>query len=122
MLEGRSVLVVEDEFLIAEMLSDMVSDMGMVVCGFADTADNAVMVAAETQPDVVLMDVRLKGRKDGVDAALEIYAAKACPIVFITGSREPATVQRIKNDHPAALLFKPLNRSALQLVLEKVLQ
>lgn len=122
MLQGRSVLIVEDEFLIADMLSDMVADMGMIVCGVADTADGAVMSAAQALPDVVLMDVRLKGQKDGVDAALAIYGARACPVVFITGSREPATVQRIRNDHPAALLFKPLNQSALRLVLEKLLQ
>lgn len=121
MLAGHKVLVVEDEFLIADLLSEMVLDLGMIVCGVVDTADGAVRAAAKTRPDLVLMDVRLKGAKDGVDAAQEIHSANDCPIVFITGSREPATVARISDGHPAATLFKPISQSQLQSALEDVL-
>ncbi len=121
MRTGQKVLVVEDEFLIAELLSDMVSDLGLIVCGIADTADGAVRTAATTHPDLVLMDVRLKGAKDGVDAALEIRSASGCPVVFITGSREPANVARIDGAHPAATLFKPIFQHQLQRTLEGVL-
>ena len=102
------VLIVDDEFLIADTLSLQVEDMGYDVCGTAATAQAAVELAQAHRPGVVLMDVRLKGQADGVDAALEIHRTVGSKVIFITGSREPATMARIEMDHPAAVLFKPI--------------
>lgn len=102
------VLVVDDEFIIASSLSMQVEEMGCDVCGTAATAREAVDLALEHHPDIVLMDVRLKGQEDGVDAALEIHKAVGSKVIFITGSREPATMARIALDHPAGVLFKPI--------------
>lgn len=121
MIAFRCVLIVEDEFLIADHLAAMVDDMGMTVCGIADTADGAIALAAEHRPSAILMDVRLKGRNDGVDAAHRIHREIGCPIIFVTGSREAATVARIKQDHPAAILFKPVRFEQLQQAMLSVL-
>jgi DNA-binding NarL/FixJ family response regulator len=102
------VLVVDDEFLIVDLLSAMLEDMGMAVCGTADTADGAIALAGQYRPRLVLMDVRLKGPRDGVDAAVAIHDTVGCPIIFITGSREEAMIERIKAHHPAPVLFKPI--------------
>lgn len=102
------VLVVDDEQLIALGLSIALRDMGFQVCGTAATAARAVELAREHRPSLVLMDVRLKGSSDGVDAALEIHRTTGTPIIFITGSREPETLARIHLDHPADILFKPV--------------
>jgi DNA-binding NarL/FixJ family response regulator len=110
---GDTVLVVDDEFLIAQGLSLQVEDMGLVVCGTAETADDAVALAQLHRPAVVLMDMRLKGEKDGVDAALAIYETVGSKVIFITGSREPATIERISLDHPAGVLFKPVSDQQL---------
>ncbi|WP_454718978.1 response regulator [Caulobacter segnis] len=110
---GDTVLVVDDEFLIAQGLSMQVEDMGLVVCGTAATADDAVALAQLHRPAVVLMDMRLLGDKDGVDAALAIYETVGSKVIFITGSREPATIERIKLDHPAGVLFKPVSDQQL---------
>ena len=121
MLAGRTVLIVEDEFLIVNLLLDMVEDLGMVICDVVDTADLAVKTAVEAHPEIVLMDVRLRGVQDGIDAAHRIHEACACPVVFVTGSREPATVSRIEEAHPAATLFKPITPRVLRDTLENVL-
>lgn len=110
----KSVLIVEDEFLIAIGLSSQVEDMGLVVCATADTADGAVALAKEHRPAVILMDVRLRGVRDGVDAALEIHHHLGSKVIFITGSREQATIERISQDHPFAILFKPVSERQLQ--------
>lgn len=110
------ILIVEDEFLIADHLAAMVDDMGLAVCGIADTADGAIAMAVEHRPGAVLMDVRLKGRKDGIDAAQSIHGSVGCPIIFVTGSRESSTVARINEDHPAAILFKPVKFEQLETV------
>ena len=120
MIAEKTVLVVEDEFLIANLLSEMVADVGMTVCGVADNVDLAIEMAAQHRPDVVLMDVRLKGKRDGVDAAIAIYHQNGTPAVFITGSREPANIARIKADHPAAILIKPISFEELSDTLEKI--
>jgi len=115
---GDTVLVVDDEFLIAQGLSMQVEDMGLVVCGTAATADDAVAMAQRHRPAVVLMDMRLLGEKDGVDAALAIYETVGSKVIFITGSREPATIERIKLDHPAGVLFKPVSDQQLSAAIE----
>ena len=102
------VAVVDDEFLIATGLTMQLEDMGMRVCGTAATADEAVSLVQAARPAVVLMDVRLAGPKDGIDAALTIHETVGSKVIFVTGSREAATLARIEQDHPAGVLFKPV--------------
>jgi|tagenome__1003787_1003787.scaffolds.fasta_scaffold20816479_2 DNA-binding NarL/FixJ family response regulator len=116
------VLVVDDEQLIALGLRLTLEEMGIDVCGIAATADMAIELAQIHKPGIILMDVRLRGNGDGVDAALEIYRTLDVAVIFITGSREPETVERIHQDHPAAILFKPILPIHLKEAIEKVLQ
>ena len=115
------VLIVEDEFLIAEGLRYQVEEMGQIVCAIAATAEEAIAAAQAHWPRIVLMDMRLRGEKEGVDAALAIYDTVGSKVIFITGSREPATMARIDTDHPAAVLFKPLSERQLRHTIEEVL-
>ena len=117
-LTGCVVAVVDDEFIIAEGLTIQLEDLGMSVCGTAATADEAIALAQEKRPAVVLMDVRLQGEKDGVDAALAIHEEVGSKLIFITGSREPATMARIQLDHPSAVLFKPISDRELRSAIE----
>ena len=114
------VLVVDDEFLIAQGLCLQVEDMGLPVCATAATAEEAVAAALEHRPMVVLMDVRLQGELDGVDAALAIHERVGSKLIFVTGSREPATLDRIGLDHPSAVLFKPVSDRQLRMAIEGV--
>ena len=115
------VLVVDDEYLIAESLRMQIEDMGLPVCGTAATAKAAVALAVTHQPRVVLMDVRLIGEEDGVDAALAIHEKVGSKVIFITGSREQATLERIEQDHPSSVLFKPIFGKQLQKAVETAL-
>lgn len=115
------VLVVDDEFLIASSLSLQVEEMGYDVCGMAATAREAIHLAQAHRPDIVLMDVRLKGVEDGVDAALAIHDTTDAKVIFITGSREPATMARIELDHAAGVLFKPIYGQQLRTAVETAL-
>jgi CheY-like chemotaxis protein len=108
------VLVVDDEVLIAELWCMILEDMGLEVCGQAATAEAAVAMALAHRPKVVLMDVRLRGQQDGVDAALAIHENVGSKVIFITGSKEASTAARIRLDHPVAVLFKPVSDRQLQ--------
>lgn len=104
-----SVLIVEDEALLALMMEEDLTARGFPVVGTAATAEEAVSLALGERPAVILMDVRLRGRRDGIDAALEIYRSHPeIRVVFVTGSQERRTVDRIHEDHPAEVLFKPV--------------
>jgi DNA-binding NarL/FixJ family response regulator len=115
------VLIVDDEYLIVQGLWGQLEDMGMAVCGSAATADEAVALAQTHRPMIVLMDMRLRGEKDGVDAALAIHDTVGSKVIFITGSREPATMARIQLDHPSAVLFKPVSNLQFRTAIDAAL-
>jgi CheY-like chemotaxis protein len=108
------VLVVDDDAMIADFLCMVMEDMGLRVCGNAATADIAITMAHLHRPRLVLMDVRLRGERDGVDAAIVIHEKVGSKIIYVTGSREPSTTARIGLDHPTAVLFKPISERQLQ--------
>ncbi|MBS0412600.1 MAG: response regulator [Proteobacteria bacterium] len=118
---NRSVLVVDDEAFIVELWCIYIEMMGLEVCGTAATASDAIRLAQEHRPAVVLMDMRLLGQGDGVDAALAIHAQVGSKVIFITGSQEPETIARIELDHPAAVLIKPVPEQLLRNTVDKVL-
>jgi CheY-like chemotaxis protein len=118
----KSVLIVEDEHVIAMGLSVQIEDMGLRVCATADTAEAAVAEARMHCPAIVLMDVRLRGEKDGVDAAQAIHDSVGSKIIFITGSREQKTIDRISLDHPFATLFKPVSELQLQAMVSEAMR
>lgn len=77
-------LIVEDEILIAEELRERLSRLGFSVIAAVDSADEGIAIATRERPDVVLMDIMLKGEKDGVQAAEEIHQQVDLPIVYVT--------------------------------------
>lgn len=108
------VVVVEDDILIACFLADLCRELGADLVGTAHDGEAACTVVLGKRPDYVLMDVRLGKGIDGVDAALTIAAEMPeCRIIYITGSSEPQTLQRIKDDHPYRTLIKPVSRAAV---------
>lgn len=118
---NRVALIVEDEALIALALEDMLVDLGFSVCGIAASAADALRLARQHAPNLVLMDVRLKGADDGVTAARAMSAHGLSPcVIFLTGSREPATVARVRADQPAGLLFKPVRPEDLAAAIDAV--
>jgi DNA-binding NarL/FixJ family response regulator len=118
----KAVLIVEDEHLIAMGLSAQIEDMGLEVCATADTAEGAVAHACAHRPAIILMDVRLRSEKDGVDAAQTIYESVGSKIIFITGSREQKTIDRISLDHPFATLFKPISDRQLETTVSEAMR
>jgi CheY-like chemotaxis protein len=110
-----SVLIVEDEKLVSEVLSEVVEDHGGRVVGIAESPAVAFGLMVEHRPDVVLMDLRLKGGQDGLHAADAMRFLYATPIVFCTGYGDPQTVERIRKfGGGSQLLFKPIQPAELR--------
>lgn len=111
-------LIVEDEALIAEELSERLSSLGFSVIGAVDSADEGIDIATREQPELVLMDIRLRGKKDGVQAAEEIRRRVDVSIVYVSAHSDLATVNRAKNTDHDGFILKPFHRRELQSTVE----
>ena len=111
----KTVLIVEDEAIIAECFRILVEDAGASVVGIAENGEGAIDMVRTAPPDFLLMDVRLRGMLDGIDAAITIYHANpTVRIDYVAGSTEHQTMERIRRDHPYRGLIKPFDlQSAL---------
>ena len=118
--KGR-VLIVDDQFLIVEFLRIWTEACGFEVCETAKSAQEAVGMALEHRPDIVLMDVQLDRGGDGVAAAGEIARAIATRIIFVTGSNDAVTMARIAAEKPFAVLVKPVDPVELGQALERAM-
>ncbi len=96
-MSGR-ILVVEDEKIIQLDLRCQLEQLGYVVAGVASTGEEAIAIAAQLEPDLVLMDVRLKGAMDGVEAARKIRAAREVPVIFLTAQDETQLTKQERGD------------------------
>lgn len=118
---GSSVLIVEDELIIAEDLRRRLTALGFHVVGVATTGEDAVSRVQETAPDLVLMDISLRGEMDGVEAARMIRERTGTPIVYVTGHGDPETMQRAKATPGFAFVLKPVDDREMRYIFEMVL-
>jgi PAS domain S-box-containing protein len=118
MMSGSRILVVEDEGIIALEIAQSLRDLGYVVAGTADDCDGAVALALAERPDLVLMDVMLKGEDDGVEAARRIRAERDVPVVFLTAYSDSETLARAKEVAPYGFLVKPFRADELRAALD----
>ena len=93
---GLRALIVEDEALIAEELRERLSRMGFVVIATVDSAEESIEIATREHVDLVLMDIQLKGQKDGVQAVKDIRRQVDVPIVYLSAHSDQPTVERAK--------------------------
>ncbi|MDO9576905.1 MAG: response regulator [Candidatus Cloacimonadales bacterium] len=116
------ILIVEDEVIIAECLKMELELSGYDVCDFVTSGEEAIIIAKEKDPDVILMDIYLAGVIDGIEAAKEIIANKKIPIIFCTGYTESEIFERAKKLNPVAYLRKPIIAEEVKVVLEYVFE
>ena len=118
--EPPRILVVEDEPLVASYVETLLKDLGYTVVGIVDSGERAVSKTQAEQPDLVLMDIRLRGEMDGIQAAEKIHLALAIPSVYLTAYTDEATLARVKAG-PFPYLVKPIARAELNATLRAVL-
>ena len=115
------ILIVEDESIIAKDLSRILDEEGYEVVGISDTGEGAVELALETAPDLALVDIRLKGAMDGIEAADKIKKLRSSAIVYLTAHSDRALFDRAKQTGPERYLCKPISAIELTRTVELVL-
>jgi CheY-like chemotaxis protein len=110
---SKNVLIVEDELIIALMLEQMVTQMGYNVVDKVTTGELAIEKATMLQPDIILMDIRLQGEIDGVEAISEIQKMHDIPVIYITGNTDQQHQSRLKKTEYLDFLVKPITQNKL---------
>jgi two-component system, cell cycle sensor histidine kinase and response regulator CckA len=116
-LPRSRLLIVEDEAIVAMDLQQRLERLGHDVVGTAATGEAAIQRAEEARPDVTLMDIRLKGKMDGVTAAAEIDRRFDSPVVFLTAHSDAKTVQRATATEPFGYILKPVDDRELEIAI-----
>ncbi len=121
-LSELRALIVEDESVIAEELKDRLSRLGFSVIDTVDSADEGVAIATSERPNLILMDIRLRGKKDGIQAAQEIRQQVDVPIIYLSAYSDSVTVERAKRTDHDGFILKPFHRHDLQSTIEIALR
>lgn len=111
-MANEKILIVEDERIVAEDIKIRLTSMGYQVVGISVTGENAIAQAREKHPDFILMDIKLKGEMDGIEAARTISDELAIPFSFMTANADEATVQKAKLVRPMGYMLKPIDNNA----------
>ena len=112
------IMIVEDETLVARDLAMMMTDMGYEVVAVVDSHDGALAQCAHALPDVVLMDIKIKGDRDGIDTAEELRTRFGLHVIYLTADGDVASIHRAKRTRPYAYLLKPVRPGELQAAIE----
>lgn len=116
-----SVLVVEDESIVAKDIQQSLTKLGYNVLGTASTGEKAIALATELKPDIVLMDIMLKGSLTGIEAAAEIKRNEGIPVIFLTAYADEGTLAKAKVTEPYGYIIKPFKEIDLHTSIEMAL-
>jgi signal transduction histidine kinase len=115
---AMKVVVVEDERVVAKDLCVQLAQLGVEVSGIASSAEMAIQLVEQCSPDLVLMDIHLKGEMDGIDAAAVIRQRFDVPTVYLTAHSDDGTLRRARETEPLGYIVKPISERDLRVTME----
>ncbi len=121
-MTGETLLIVEDEMIVVLDLQIRLQRLGYDVPATAISGEEAIELAEKVRPNLILMDIGLKGNMDGIEAAELIRARFGIPVVFLTAYGDANTKLRVEATEPATFLIKPFEDTELLLAIETGLQ
>jgi len=116
-----NILIVEDESILAIGMEYSLEDFGYEVSGIATSYESAILHVKENRPDLVLMDIKIKGEKTGIDAAKVIWQEYKIPVVFLTSYSSEKMISSAMETEPYGYLLKPYREKELKATIEIVL-
>ncbi len=115
------IMIVQEDFVEAQDIRVSLKTMGYEVCGTVDTAGSAMKQAVSVRPDLVLMDIVLKGKRDGIECARDLRERLGVPVVFLTADADDWLIERAKEAEPYGYLLKPFLDLELKATIEMAL-
>lgn len=117
-----SILIVEDDNVIAQIADWRLKNLGYKVCGKAATGAEAMELLEKHKPDIVLMDINIKGDIDGIETAKLMKERFSIPVVYVTSHSEGPTLERAKETKPDGFILKPFDDDDLRVAIELALR
>lgn len=118
--EGLRILIVEDESIVARDIQSMLFRLGYGLSPIASRGQEAIEKALERQPDIILMDIRLKENMDGIETAKKIREHFSIPIIYMSALSDKESLKRARKADPFFFISKPIEEDELQTVIDKV--
>jgi len=112
-MEKARVLIVEDQVITARNIAAMIADHGMEVIAICKSGEEAIQIAEQNIPDIVIMDIKLQGKMTGIETAHAIQEIQSTPIIYLSDHTDKPTVRKAKETHPANYLSKPFTEPDL---------
>lgn len=112
------ILIVEDEMIIAANISLQLSNLGYHISGIVPRGEEALLHLKDNKPDIVLLDIQLKGKLDGIETALLMQKEYDIPVIYLTANADDAHFDRAKTTNPYAFISKPFKKTDLQRAVE----
>ncbi len=116
------ILIVEDEAIIAKDMQLRLEHMGYDIPMIAASGEDAILKALDGKPDLILMDIFLIGKMDGIEAAQQIHLKDNIPVIYLTSYEDASIMDRAKTTNPCAYLIKPVSDRDLQDSIESSLK
>lgn len=107
MTSNKKILIVEDDMIISLVVENMVKKLGHKVVGKAVSGEEAISIAKQEPPDILLMDIRLKGDLDGIDTVARIKESINPKVIYLTGNSDRLNLERAQGTEFAGLIVKP---------------
>jgi two-component system, response regulator PdtaR len=114
----RTILIVEDELILAMINQYIVESLGYQVIDVVTSGEAAIDSVKKNNPDLILMDIMIEGFLDGIEAMYEIRKFCNAPVIYITGNSDPKAVQKAQCTKYSALLTKPVDKDSLKEILD----
>lgn len=121
-MAGEKILVVEDERVVARDIEKRLKSLGYFISASVASGEAALLKVAELQPDLILMDIQLKGELDGIATAEQIRAEFNIPVIYLTAFADEETLQRAKVTEPFGYIIKPFDERDLHVTIEVALR
>ncbi|MCW9705916.1 response regulator [Fodinibius salsisoli] len=112
-MKKKKVLIVEDEMIISLLIERMVENLGHQVLKRVPSGEEAIICAREEKPDLILMDIRLEGEMNGIEAISQIHKDRNIPVIYISGNTDAHTQGKLRETEYIDFLAKPITISDL---------
>ena len=122
LMKKQKILIVEDEIIIALNLKKLIMRLGNYDCASVSSGEHAVKLSKSFEPDLIFMDINLKGKINGIEAARQIRTKKDVPVVFVSAYTDEETIEEAKRTNPAVYLTKPIYAHVVEKTLTSLLQ
>jgi len=117
-MQQKKILIVEDDKMISTLISMFVTNMGYEIIGYCQNGEDAILKCRENMPDVILMDIHLKGNLTGIETAKKIHQLFDIPVVYVSSDDENSTVQDAIYNNTYGFLIKPIHKQTLGIIIE----